>query len=47
MLTPISNKEMKNLTSMKTGGVAKKCYFPENECELVEIIKKKKKKNNK
>ena len=39
MLHPISDKEMKNLTSMKTGGVAKECYFPENEDELCEIIK--------
>lgn len=39
MLTPILNKEMKNLTSMKTGGKAKCAYFPENERELCEIIK--------
>ena len=47
MLTPISNKEMKNLTSMKTGGIAKECYFPENENELVEIIKSLKAENKK
>ena len=47
MLTPISNKEMKNLTSMKTGGIAKECYFPENENELVEIIKALKDENKK
>ncbi len=40
MLTPISYKEMKNLTSMKTGGRAKECYMPENEEELSEIIRK-------
>lgn len=39
MLTPILDKEMKNLTSMKTGGSAKECYFPENENELVQIIR--------
>ena len=47
MLRPISNKEMKNLTSMKTGGIAKECYFPENENELVEIIKSLKAENKK
>ena len=47
MLTPILNKEIKNLTSMKTGGVAKECYFPENESELVEIIKTLKDENKK
>lgn len=47
MLKPISNKEMKNLTSMKTGGVAKECYFPENEGELCEIIKTLKAENKK
>ncbi len=39
MLNPILNKEMKNLSSMKTGGIARECYFPENEGEIVEIIK--------
>ncbi len=39
MLTPILNKEMKNHSSMKTGGMAKRAYFPENEEELCEIIK--------
>ena len=47
MLKPISNKDMKNLTSMKTGGISKECYFPENESELVEIIKSLKKDNKK
>ncbi len=39
MINPILNKEMKNLSSMKTGGIARECYFPENEGEIVEIIK--------
>lgn len=47
MLTPISNKEIKNLTSMKTGGVAKECYFPENESELCQIVKTLKAENKK
>ena len=47
MLRPISDKEMKNLTSMKTGGIAKECYFPENENELVQIIKTLKAENKK
>ena len=47
MLAPISNKEMKKLTSMKTGGIAKECYFPENENELAEIIKTLKTENKK
>lgn len=47
MLTPILDKEMKNLTSMKTGGVAKRAYFPENEGELCHIIKTLKEKNEK
>ena len=47
MLTPILEKEMKNLASMKTGGVAKECYLPESECELCEIIKTLKSQNKK
>ena len=47
MLTPILDKEMKNLTSMKTGGVAKECYFPESEEELCQIIKTLKTENKK
>lgn len=47
MLTPILNKEMKNLTSMKTGGKAKCAYFPENEREICEIIKTLKAENKK
>ena len=39
MITAIFDKEMKNLTCMKTGGVAKEVYFPENEDELCLIIK--------
>ncbi len=47
MLTPILNKEMKKLTSMKTGGTAKCAYFPENEEEICEIIKTLKAENKK
>lgn len=47
MLSPILNKEMKNLSSMKTGGVAKRVYFPENERELCEIIRSLNEKNEK
>ena len=47
MLTPISDKEMKNLSSMKTGGIASLCYFPSNEEELVQIIKSLKAENKK
>jgi len=39
MLTPILNKEMKNHSSMKTGGVAKRAEGPEDEDELCQIIK--------
>ena len=47
MLSPILNKEIKNLTSMKTGGNVTECYFPENECELVQIIRSLKSENKK
>ena len=39
MKTPILDKEMKNHSSMKTGGKAKCAYFPESKEELCEIIK--------
>lgn len=39
MLTPISDKLMKNHSSMKTGGTAKTVYFPENREELCTIVK--------
>lgn len=47
MLAPILDKEMKNYSSMKTGGMAKIAYFPENETELCEIIKSLKSENKK
>ncbi|MBQ7399438.1 MAG: UDP-N-acetylmuramate dehydrogenase [Clostridia bacterium] len=47
MLAPILDKEMKNYSSMKTGGMAKCAYFPENETELCEIIKSLKSENKK
>ena len=47
MLAPILDKEMKNYSSMKTGGMAKCAYFPENETELIEIIKSLKSENKK
>lgn len=47
MLTPILNKEMKNHSSMKTGGIAKCAYFPGNETELCEIIRSLKAENKK
>ena len=39
MLIPILDKEMKTLSSMKTGGKAKYTYFPENIEELTQIIR--------
>ena len=47
MLTPISEKTMKNYSSMKTGGTAKCAYFPETETELSEIVKTLKNENKK
>lgn len=47
MLTPILDKEMKTLSSMKTGGRAKNAYFPENTEELTAIIKQLKEKHEK
>ena len=47
MLAPILDKEMKNYSSMKTGGMAKCAYFPENETEFCEIIKSLKSENKK
>lgn len=47
MLTPILDKEMKTLSSMKTGGRAKNAYFPENKEELSAILKQLKEKNEK
>ncbi len=45
MLTPISDKEMKTYSSMKTGGCAKCVYFPETEEEICEIIRSLKSQN--
>lgn len=47
MLIPILDKETKALSSMKTGGIAKTIYFPENTEELVAIITKLKDENKK
>ena len=47
MLVPIFDKEMKTISSMKTGGKAKNAYFPENVDELVQIIKQLRKENKK
>ena len=47
MLTPISDKEMKTLTSMKTGGKARTVYFPESAEELACIVKELRAKNEK
>ena len=38
-LTPVMDKCLKELSSMKTGGNAKRAYFPEDSKELCEIIK--------
>ena len=47
MIKPTMNKSLKELSSMKTGGCASVCYFPENENELVDIIKKLNQENKK
>ena len=47
MLTPISDKEMKTLTSMKTGGKAREVYFPESVKELAFIVKELRENNEK
>lgn len=39
MINP-TEKSLKELSSMKTGGSTDECYFPENKNELVDIIKK-------
>ena len=39
MIKPTFNKSLKELSSMKTGGSASVCYLPENESELIVIIK--------
>lgn len=33
------NTDMSRLSSMKTGGIAEKCFFPENTAELCETLK--------
>ena len=33
------NYEIKNLTSYKIGGIAERVYFPENQSELIELLK--------
>ena len=38
MINP-TEKSLNELSSMKTGGVAKQCCFPENADELCEIVK--------
>ena len=39
MIKPTFDKSLKELSSMKTGGNASVCYLPENESELIVIIK--------
>ena len=40
-----NNVSMKNYTTYKTGGIVKSMYFPENEIELIDLLKKLKKEN--
>ena len=39
MLIPILDKEMKTLSSMKTGGIVKYTYFPENTEQLAQTVR--------
>lgn len=41
----LNDISMKEYTTYKTGGIVKKMYFPENEDELIELLKKIKKEN--
>ena len=46
-LTPVMDKCLKELSGMKTGGCAKKAYFPENIEELCSLVKSFDKNNEK